>query len=270
MRPDEVAVHQVEVDGLRIAFRMEGQGPPVVFLHGFFGDHRVWLHQLELADEYTVVAWDAPGCGGSSVPPPTFAMPEYADTLLRFIQALGLERPHLVGNSFGGTLALALGVRDPTLPRSLVSADSYAGWSGSFPPEIVTQRLSQSLPDLELPVEQVVAKWMPGFVTTSAPASVVAELGAIISDFDPNGMRVMIRALAEADLRDALPRITVPTLLIWGEEDTRSPLTVAQDLQALIPGSRLVVIVGAGHLSHMEAPERFNAEVRSFLRSVSA
>jgi pimeloyl-ACP methyl ester carboxylesterase len=195
MRAGGDALHQVEVDGLQIAFQREGQGPPVVFLHGFFGDHRVWRHQLELADENTVVVWDAPGCGGSSVPPPTFRMPEYADTLAKFIRALGLERPHLVGNSFGGTLALELCVRSRAVPRSVVAADAYAGWSGSFSPEAVARRLRQSLPDLELAPEQVVSKWMPGFVTTSAPASVVDELGPIISDFHPDGMRVLIRAL---------------------------------------------------------------------------
>jgi pimeloyl-ACP methyl ester carboxylesterase len=268
MRTGGDAVHRLEVDGLWIAYQREGQGPPVVLLHGFFGDHRVWRHQLDLADDYTVVAWDAPGCGASSVPPPTFRMPDYADALAKFIQRLGLERPHLIGNSFGGTLALQLAVRHPAIPRSLVPANSYAGWSGSFAPEVVAQRLAQALPDLELDPEQVVVKWMPSFVTTSAPAPIVAELRGIISDFDPDGMRVMIRALAEADLREALPRIVVPTLLIWGDQDVRSPLTVAQDLQARIPGSKLAVIHGAGHLSHVEAPERFNAELRRFLRSV--
>ncbi len=261
-------MQHVEVDGLRIAYQREGQGPPVVFLHGFFGDHRVWRHQLELADEATVVAWDAPGCGGSSVPPPTFRMPDYADTLATFIRALGLERPHVVGNSFGATLALELAVRHPAIPRSLVPADGYAGWSGSFPLEVVAERLSQSLSDLQMPPEQVVAKWIPGFISTSAPPWVIAEAEAIIADFDPDGMRVMIHALAEADLRDALPRIAVPTLLIWGEEDARSPLSVAEDLHSRISGSRLVVIPGAGHLSHVEAPERFTAEVRGFLRSI--
>jgi pimeloyl-ACP methyl ester carboxylesterase len=268
MRGSRDSVHEVHVDGLRIAFQREGQGPPLLFLHGFFGDHRVWRRQFELADEYTVVAWDAPGCGGSSTPPPTFGMPEYADALARFVEVLGLERPHVVGNSFGGTLALQLAFRHASIPRSVVAAGAYAGWSGSFPPDVVAQRLSQSLPDLELPAEDVVAKWTPGFVTTSAPASVLAELEAIISDFDPDGMRVMIRALAEADLREALPHIAVPTLLIWGDQDVRSPLSVADDLRTRIPGSRLVVIPGAGHLSHVEAPERFNAEVRGFLRSV--
>lgn len=267
--PPENSVASVDVDGLRIAYELEGKGPPLVFLHGFFGDHRVWRHQLDLADQFTVVAWDAPGCGGSSLPPPSFQMADYADTLARFIGSLGLARPHLVGNSFGGTLALELAIRHPTIARSLVPANSYAGWSGSFPQEVVATRLSQSLPDLELPAEQVVAKWIPAFVTTAAPASAVEELGTIISDFDPDGMRVMIRALAEADLRQGLSGITLPTLLIWGGQDVRSPISVGEDLRARIPGSRLVVIDGAGHLSQVEAPERFNAEVRAFLRSVA-
>src|SRR5919202_1096206 len=159
-------VEWVNVDGLEIAYQREGEGPPLLLLHGFFGDHRVWRRQFELADEYTVVAWDAPGCGGSSIPPETWRMRDYADSLARFIRALGLERPHIVGNSFGGTLALQLGARDPPMPSSLVLADTYAGWSGSFPAQVVAQRLSQSLPDLDLPAEQVVAKWIPGFVTS--------------------------------------------------------------------------------------------------------
>jgi pimeloyl-ACP methyl ester carboxylesterase len=258
----------VVVDGLRIAYRRLGKGPPLVLLHGFFGDHRVWRHQFELADEYTVVAWDAPGCGGSSVPPAGFRMADYADPLARFLEAIGVVRPHVVGNSFGGTLALELALRHPSLPTSLVVAGGYAGWSGSFPPEVVAERLRRSLPDLTLPPDEVVIRWMPGFLTPSAPASTVRELGEIISDFDPGGMRVMITALAEADLREGLPSITLPTLLVCGEGDVRSPLTVAQDLQGRIPASRLVVIPGAGHLMQMEAPERFNAELRGFLRTV--
>jgi pimeloyl-ACP methyl ester carboxylesterase len=261
-------VQHVEVDGLRVAYRMEGHGPPVVFLHGFFGDHRVWRQQFELADSYTVVAWDAPGCGGSSVPPASFRMPDYADCLAGFIEAMRMQRPHVVGNSFGGTLALALAVQHPSIPRSLVLADTYAGWTGSFPPEVVARRLGSSLPDLELPTERVVAKWIPGFVTSAAPSSVLDELRAIISDFNRDGMRIMIEALAEADLRTVLPSVQVPTLLIWGDEDVRSPLTVAADLQMRMAGSRLLVINGAGHLSHVEAPDRFNAEVRAFLDSI--
>jgi pimeloyl-ACP methyl ester carboxylesterase len=260
---------QIGVDGLQIGFRMEGSGPPVVLLHGFFGDHRVWRRQFELADHYTVVAWDAPGCGVSSSPQPTFQMAEYADLLAAFIRALGLVQPNLVGNSFGGTLALEVAIRHPELARSVVVVDGYAGWSGSFSPEVVAQRLAGCLPDLQLPADQVAEKWLPGFVTASAVQAVKDDLSSIIVDFRPDGMRPMIRALAEADLRAGLPRVDIPTLLIWGGQDVRSPLFVAEDLQAQIAGSRLVVIDGVGHLSQAEAPERFNDELRRFLESLA-
>jgi pimeloyl-ACP methyl ester carboxylesterase len=262
-------VNDVVINGRRIAYRRAGEGPPIVFLHGFFGDHRVWNHQLDLADSYSVVAWDAPGCGGSTEPPEPFRMADYADLLAAFIEAVGLEHPHVVGNSFGATLALELACRHPAIPRSVVAADGYAGWSGSFPPEVVADRLTRSLPDLALSGPELAAKWMPGFVTPAAPPAVVDELTAITADFRADGMSVMIRALADADLRDELPRMTVPTLLIWGTGDVRSPVAVGEDLRARIAGSRLVLIPGAGHLSQVEAPDRFNAEVRSFLQSVA-
>lgn len=257
-------LRHIEVAGLRVAYWMEGEGPPVVFLHGFFGDHRVWRSQFGLSDQYRVVAWDAPGCGASSLPAPTWSLSDYADCLAAFIDALGLESPHVVGNSFGGSLALQLYARSPATPRSLVLTDTYAGWSGSFPSEVVKQRLAASLPDLDRPVDEVVTKWLPSFVTQAAPEPVVKELESIISDFNQDGMRVMIRALAEADLRDLLPRVRVPVLLVWGEEDVRSPLEVAEAMRSHVSTSRLVILRGAGHLSHVEAPARFNAELRRF------
>jgi pimeloyl-ACP methyl ester carboxylesterase len=88
-----------------------------------------------------------------------------------------------------------------------------------------------------------------------------------MSEFHPHGMKAMVRALAEADLRDVLPGVEVPTLLLYGDKDVRSPLRLGQEVQRQIPNPTLVVIPGAGHLSNFEAPERFNAEVRTFLRS---
>jgi pimeloyl-ACP methyl ester carboxylesterase len=99
---------QVEVDGLSIAYEQAGGGPPLVLLHGYLGDSRgTWGPQLdELSDEFTVVAWDAPGVGRSTDPPPEFRLPDYADCLGAFVDVLGLERPHVGGLSFGGGLAL--------------------------------------------------------------------------------------------------------------------------------------------------------------------
>jgi pimeloyl-ACP methyl ester carboxylesterase len=258
----------VEADGLRIAYERDGSGRPIVFLHGFFGDHRVWRRQLKLADEYAFVAWDAPGCGASSMPPDSFRMLDYADLLAEFISRLDLDQPHLVGNSFGGTLAFQLASRHPGVARSVVGIDTYAGWSGSFSPAVVAQRLEASLPDLELPPAEVAAKWITGFVTPEAPTPMKDELRSIIAGFKPEGMRTMIRSLAETDLREELKVLHLPTLLIWGAQDLRSPLTVAHDLKARLEGSRLVVLEGAGHLAHVEAADRLNAELRSFFGSL--
>jgi len=85
----------------------------------------------------------------------------------------------------------------------------------------------------------------------------------------PESFRVALAAMAEADQRDLLPRITVPTLLIWGEHDVRSPLSVARQFERAIPDTHLVVISRAGHVSNLERPEQFNEAVREFCRTHS-
>ena len=98
----------VEVEGLRIAYERAGEEPPLVLLQGFVGDARsTWRRQIDdFSDEFTVVAWDVPGAGGSSDPPDSFTLPDYAECLAGFLDAVGLESVHLVGLSFGGALAL--------------------------------------------------------------------------------------------------------------------------------------------------------------------
>jgi pimeloyl-ACP methyl ester carboxylesterase len=86
-----------------------------------------------------------------------------------------------------------------------------------------------------------------------------------MTEFRPAGVRAIANALADADLREVLPSIDVPTLLVHGDVDQRAPLRIAEELHARIPGSKLVVIQGPGHMVTLEAPERVNHEVRSFL-----
>jgi pimeloyl-ACP methyl ester carboxylesterase len=90
------------------------------------------------------------------------------------------------------------------------------------------------------------------------------ELGSIMSDFHPVGFRVMSRSSAEMDTRELLPTIHVPTLVLWGAADRRSPMAVAEQLRTAIPSSELAIIPAAGHVSNMEQPEAFNAHVRRF------
>jgi pimeloyl-ACP methyl ester carboxylesterase len=261
---------ELEIEGLRIAYERAGEGPPLLLLHGYVGDSRgTWRRQLdELSDEFTVVAWDAPGMGRSSDPPESFRLPDYADCLAGFSDALGLGRPHMAGLSFGGGLALELYRRHPAIPMSLVLAGAYAGWAGSLPPEIVEERLRQVLQLADLPPDRFVHAVLPTMFSASAPAETVDAFAANVSEFHPAGLRAMARSFAEADLRDVLPHIGVPTLLLYGDKDVRAPLSVAEDLHAAIPTSKLVVMPGVGHVSNVEAGEQFNAEVRRFLRSV--
>jgi len=96
-------------------------------------------------------------------------------------------------------------------------------------------------------------------------------MSAVVSNFHPLGFRLMAKALADADTTDLLPNIKVPTLLLWGEDDRRSPLSVAEQFRDAIPSSELVVIPRAAHISNMERPEEFNAHVRRFcLANLSA
>jgi pimeloyl-ACP methyl ester carboxylesterase len=238
-----------------------------VLVHGAVSDCRDWRPQLEaLSDEFTVVAWDAPGCGRSFDPPEDYGLDGYADCLAAFIEALGLERPHVLGLSFGSGVTLELFRRHPELPRSLVLASAYAGWLGSLGPEVAEARRQWGLRAAELPLEEFVRDFGETLFTESVPAEIVNETLEICRDFHPAGLRAMANAFADADLRDVLPLIDVPTLLIYGDADQRSPLPVGEELHAQIPGSTFVVIPGPGHIVNLEAPERFNEEVRSFLR----
>jgi pimeloyl-ACP methyl ester carboxylesterase len=103
----DIEVGTVAVDGKLLAFHRAGSGPPLLLLHGARSDGREWRLQLEaLSDEFTVIAWDAPGCGGSFDPPDEFPLAAYADAVAALCVALGVDRPHLLGLSFGGGLAL--------------------------------------------------------------------------------------------------------------------------------------------------------------------
>jgi pimeloyl-ACP methyl ester carboxylesterase len=263
------AVSHVDVGGLRIAYERAGAGPPILFLHGFVGDGRsTWQRQLEdLSDEYTVVAWDAPGAGRSDDPPASFLLPEYADCLAEFVNALGVTRPHVAGLSFGGALALELYRRHPAIPRTLILAGAYAGWAGSLPPDVVAERLEQSLQSSTLPPHQFVETMLGTMFSRTAPHDRVREFATSVADFHPSGFRAMARASAEADLRDVLRHIAVPTLLLYGDEDVRAPTAVGEALHRAIPASKLVVLGGVGHASCVEAADRFTDEVRSFLHA---
>lgn len=252
-------------NGLRIAYQRAGSGPPLVLLHGFIVDRRMWRRQMEdLSHNFDVIAWDAPGSGESSDPGEEFTMSEFADCLAGLMGEAGVPSAHMLGLSWGGTLAIEFHRKYPASVRSLILADTYAGWTGSLGQEAAAQRLARCLRESELPAEDWVPEWVPGAFSDSAPKELLDEFTSVMSDFHPVGFRAMSRAVMP-DFSDALAQIGVPTLLIWGDDDKRSPLSTGEMMRDRIRGARLVVIPGAGHVSNMEQPERFNTEVREFI-----
>ena len=257
----------VRANGLEIAYRRAGEGAPLVLVHGAAEDGRVWRPQLDgLADEFTVVAWDEPGSGGSADVPADFGLGDYAGCLAALIEILGLGPAHVAGLSWGGTVALELYRHRPGLVATLILADTYAGWKGSLPEHELRARVAGAAEMLAAPVDEF-DPTLPGLFAGDPPAEFVPLLEGMAADVRRESLRVQLPVMAEADQRDLLARVAVPTLLIWGERDARSPLSVAHRFEEAIPDATLVVIPGCGHVSNLERPGRFNEAVRRFCRA---
>lgn len=256
----------VRTRGLEVAYERVGSGPPLVFVHGAAEDGRVWQPQLAaLSDEFTVVAWDEPGAGRSSDVPGHFGLADYAECLAALIEALALGPAHVAGLSWGGTVVQELYRRHPALVGTMILADTYAGWKGSLPAEEVRARVSAARQMLAAPGDRF-DPTLPGLFASEPAPQVVALLKEIAGTVRRESLAQQLLVMAEADQRDLLAGIAVPTLLIWGELDARSPLSVARQFAQAIPDTKLVVIPGCGHVSNLERPEQFNEAVREFCR----
>lgn len=261
------AVDTVDVDGLRLAYRRAGHGRAVMFVHGGAEDSRAWTPQLdELSDEFTVIAWDEPGAGGSDDLPDQFGLSDYAHCLAGMIDALAVAPTPIVGLSWGTTVILELYRHHPRLVRSLVLADGYAGWRGSLGAQEADARLAGVRTALA-ESEDRFDPTLPGLFAGDPPARFVSLLEAMAADVRRGSMLTALTAMAQADLTEVLPTVQVPTQLIWGALDVRSPLAVAREFEHRIPGASLAVIPDCGHVSNLEAPQSFNQVVRDFLNN---
>ena len=254
-----------------IAYRSEGSGVPVLFLHGIGGAARQFQKQLtHLGPRFRALAWDAPGYG-ESVPLPLVTMDALAGALGMFIRELGLERPVIVGHSLGGMIALRLLAEAPHGARALVLSQTSAAFGGKDP-EWAERFVHDRLHPLD------------GGKTMSdlAPEMVAAMVGA---DADADGMALAVDCIAHTpdstyrdtvlampgfDRRAALPGIAVPTLVLAGSLDRNAPPDGMQRMAAKIPGARYELLEGVGHLAHLEQPARFNAVLDDFLAGLPA
>ncbi|HTE74048.1 MAG TPA: alpha/beta fold hydrolase [Actinomycetes bacterium] len=263
----DVEPQHVTVGGRRIAYRRNGSGPTVLLLHGGVSDGREWLPLMtDVRADADVVALDVPGCGGSDDPPPGCTLSDLSDHVAGVVRALDLGPVHLGGLSFGGGLALQVALRHPAVVRSLLLFSAYAGWAGSLPPEEVAERRTSARIFLTGSRPTEPAELVSGLLGSPLTSELADLLEQVTAGARPGPTMDLLEAFADADLSAELGDVRCPTLVVHGERDERAPRPVAEALHRGIPGSRLVVLPGVGHMVNLEA----RAETAALVRDVVA
>jgi len=260
---------QVTVDERIISVDVAGGGEPVLFVHAFPLDRRVWQTQIAaLADSHRVIAPDLPGFGESGPPSAAMTIEDYADALAGLLAALEVREPvTLCGLSLGGYIAFAFYRRHRNRLRRFVLCDTKAA------ADSLQKKADRELLAIEV-LEQGTAKLaqnMPsnllGQTTQRERPAIVETVRSMIADATPAGVAAASRAMASRpDSTSLLAEIKVPTLVVCGEEDAISPPPEMREMADRIPGSAYVEIAGAGHLAPFESPREFNESLLRFLK----
>ena len=251
-----------KLQGLKLYYEVHGQGQPVFLLHGWGGN----LNSLRpifnhLTARYRVYAVDLPGFGRSSPPPPSWGTYEYAQLMAQFFSQLKIKSAHLIGHSFGGRIAIMLCFYFPHLIERLILVDS----AGIKPRRSISYYLKVG--------SAKSAKWLfnqPIFGSKSEQliGRVYKVLGS--ADYRQAGnLRPILVRVVNEDLKPILPEVSHPSLLIWGERDTATPVSQAKTMERLLPDAKLVVLKGAGHYSYLDKFPQFCQLVSHFLERTS-
>ncbi len=239
----------VEINGLTIEYIDEGAGEVVLLLHGWNAPAQTYRLIIDLLSKrFRVIAPNAPGCGGSDEPPTAWTVDDFADFTTAFAQKLGLERVTLMGHSFGGRTIIKLMSREnrPFAVDKIVLLDA-AGIKPKRKPsyyvKVYSFKLMKAVCSLPL-----IRNLFPNAVDNARKKHGSADYRQA-SDV----MRRTMSLCINEDLTALLHKVDVPTLLIWGENDTATPLRDAKIMEKHIPDAGLVVLKGAGHFAFAEA-----------------
>ncbi len=250
-----------------IAYEMQGSGPLVIFLHGIGGNRTNWATQLiQFSDRFCAVAWDARGYGSSDGSPQTLTFSDYADDLIRLLDHVRAERAHLVGLSMGGMILQDFYQRYAHRVATLALVDTSAGF-GAASDEAKRDFLARRLDPLEkgLTPREIAPGVVEVLASKHASPAVHEQLTASLSALRIEPYKQALHAIVTTDFRAMLPTIAVPTLVIVGDEDIVTPPAASIFLAQQIPGSSLVRIPQAGHLTNIEKPQEFHAALHPFL-----
>lgn len=239
----------VEADGFRIRYREAGQGEPLVSLHGAGGMRLSRSHAL-LAEQYRVMVFEVPGFGHSPANQRSQSMSELAHTIMQAVTNLGLGRFNLMGNSFGGALALWMAVQQPERLQALILVAPAA-----IRPE------GEALPPVRSPEERLARLYAHPERQAPAPPpdpAIVAKQEALV--------RRVIGPARDAALEGRLPGLHVPVLVLFGTLDRMIPPEMGRLYCDKLPNCHLVLVYDAGHAVDADRPEAFVSVVSDFLQ----
>ena len=255
---------KLQIDGVDVYYERHGQGPDILLLHGWMCSAELWKPMVDaLARKARLTVLDFPGHGRSARPPEPWGVAEYARCTERFVRALGLEGCAAVAHSFGGRVALCLGAERPGLFRKLV----LTGCAGLRPaPTARSKARARLYKALRACCDGARTLRVFGDLPNRAREALRKRFGsADYNALNDERMRKTFVRVVNQDLRDCLPRIQAPTLLYWGENDTETPLWMAEEMERTIPDAGLVTVPGAGHYAYLEHTRAFCRILESFL-----
>lgn len=243
--------------GVTIRYDVEGQGSPIILMHGWGCQASTLASIARIAQEqHTVYNLDFPGFGESDEPAEIWGVEDYTRMLEEFVRKLGIEKPILLGHSFGGRVGILYSSRNDVSKLILVDAAGIKPKRKlKYYIKIYSFKAGKRFWQLLLGKERA-EKRIERMRNSRASADYSAA--------SPK-MRAILSKVVNEDLKNVMPEIKAPTLLIWGENDTATPVSDARTMEKLIPDAGLVTFTGCGHYSFLDNPYQFAAVLRSFI-----
>lgn len=259
---------EIHVNGIKICYLDQGEGTPILFIHGFPLSSELWKPQIAtLEKNYRVIMPDLRGFGKSEVPAGPYHMETFAKDVIHLIEALGLKQVVLVGLSMGGYISFAFMRQYAAYVKALVLCDTRATADTD---EARANRENNAL-DVEREGASIIAdRMIPGLLSPSASPEVRSHVRDMIEQSKPAGIAAALRGMAlRSDSSDLLSHIQIPTLIVVGKEDSLSTPDEMRGIHTAIAGSQFVEIPNAGHLPNLENPDAFNSALVAFLETLS-
>jgi pimeloyl-ACP methyl ester carboxylesterase len=254
------------LEGVRLAYDIEGSGEPLLLVQGLGYGRGGWGPAPGmLAERFTVATFDNRGFGESDAPPGPYTTAQLADDAFAVLDAAEIDAAHVVGISLGGMVAQEIVLARPERVRKLVLCSTTAGGATSFPMPEQTVALMGSASHLD--PQEALQRFVTNALSLDPPAGLVEEIVAYRAAHppDPAGWYAQAGAGAAHDAMSRLGEISVPTLVLHGTADNVVDVRNATLLADGIPGARLVLLEGVGHLLPWERPQEFTALVEEFL-----